>query len=70
MSETSASSTTGAASVNVPFLLLAGVIIAVGITMVPAWFLTGSWLYFGVFIATFLVGGLLLFDRRTGADSA
>jgi len=70
MTETAARPPVGAATVNIPFLIAAGIIIAIGITLLPAWFLTGSWLYFGVFVAAFAIGGLLLFDRRTGADAA
>ncbi len=70
MTESAAHPPVGAATVNIPFLLVAGIVIAIGITCVPAWFLTGSWLYFGIFVGAFAVGGLLLFDRRTGADSA
>jgi hypothetical protein len=38
--------------------------------LVPAWFLTGNWLYFGGFVSLYLLGGALMFHRWTGADSA
>jgi hypothetical protein len=57
-------------SVNLPFLVAVAIIIGVGLTFAPAWFLTGNWLYFGIFVTMFAVGGYLLFHRGTGADSA
>jgi|HubBroStandDraft_1064217.scaffolds.fasta_scaffold736117_1 hypothetical protein len=70
MHETTTRPPVGAATVNLPFLVGTGVIIGIGVACAPAWFITGSWLFFGIFVGAFALGGLLLFNRRTGADSA
>ena len=59
-----------ASSVNLPFLLGAAILCGIGLTLMSAWMVTSTWLYFGAGVVTAVVGGLLLFARGTGADSA
>ena len=60
----------GADTIQLPFLIGISILIGIGVACVPTWFITGDWTYFAVFVGTFTIGGLLLFNRRTGADSA
>lgn len=55
---------------NLGFLLLAGVLIGAGLMLVFAWLVTRSWLYFGSGVVLAPLGGYLLFQKGTGADSA
>jgi len=57
-------------TVNLPYLLGAAVLCGVGVTLMSSWIVTQSWLYFGLGVLTAVVGGLMLFQRGTGADSA
>jgi membrane-bound ClpP family serine protease len=55
--------------ISVGWVILAAVLIGIGLTLLAYFFLTFNLLYF-VGIAPCVIGGLMLFDRRAGLDSA
>ncbi len=55
--------------INVPWVILAAVLIGIGLTVVAYWLYTFD-LYYTFGIAFVVAGGLMLFDERAGADHA
>jgi len=56
--------------ISVPWVILASVLIGVGLTLVAYWLYTGFDLVYTFGIAFAVIGGLMLFDERAGADHA
>lgn len=57
-------------SVNVPFLAAAAVLIGIGLVAMTAWMVNQTWDWFALGIPTLGIGGLMLFHRATGPDTA
>jgi hypothetical protein len=55
--------------ISVPWVVLSAVLIGLGLFMLAYWLLTFNWFFF-LGIAPCLAGGLMLFSRRAGVDSA
>lgn len=56
-------------SVSVPWVVLTGVLIGIGLIGTAYWLLTFSWLLF-LSLAPLSAGAVLLFTRATGAEHA
>ncbi|MCI4365496.1 MAG: hypothetical protein L3K10_05490 [Thermoplasmata archaeon] len=55
--------------ISVPWVVLSAVLVGVGLFFVWWWVTTFDWLYF-LGVAPCVLGGLMLFSRRAGLDSA
>lgn len=55
--------------ISVGWVVFSAVLIGAGLFMLAYWLLTFNWFYF-LGIASCVLGGLMLFSRRAGLDSA
>ncbi len=55
--------------ISVPWVVLSALLIGLGLFMLAYWLVTFTWLDF-LGIAPCVLGGLMLFSRRAGFDSA
>ncbi len=61
------SAPTAPASLSIPFLVVAALLIGAGIWLIFTWMLSFDWIYFGG-VFCLAAGGLMLFSPRTGLD--
>ena len=55
--------------ISVPWVILAALLMGLGVFMMAYFLVTFSWIYF-LGIAPCVAGGLMLFSRQAGVDSA
>lgn len=56
-------------SVSIPFVVIAALLVGAGLFSAMVWLVTFQWIYFAG-LGLLVIGGLMLFSPRAGADRA